>query len=290
MRETTSQTESTTPSSRAGWLARLRGPLGATAVVGVLTIATAGAAFSAEAPTWKEFKASAFQDDDGTYVVNGDEPAFNVGELQEFYDRMTNEQHGHTDPLSLVVNRVNGKDDKWSATAALNITYCINTASFGTQASTVATAITNAAAAWQAAAKVKFVYKSAQNGNCTKTNSNVVFDVRQVTTSAYLARAFFPSSARTNRELLVSSYAFQTGNSWSLTGILRHELGHTLGFRHEHTRPEAGTCFEDSNWRALTSYDSASVMHYPECNGTNTGDLVLTDKDKYGAKALYGAP
>ncbi len=68
---------------------------------------------------------------------------------------------------------------------------------------------------------------------------------------------------------------------------MRHELGHTIGLRHEHTRPESGTCFEDNNWRALTSYDAASVMHYPQCNGSNNGDLNLTAADKAGVAALY---
>lgn len=67
-----------------------------------------------------------------------------------------------------------------------------------------------------------------------------------------------------------------------------HELGHTLGFRHEHTRPEAGTCFEDNNWRPLTPYDSASIMHYPQCNGTSD-DLSFTASDAAGVRALYGS-
>src|SRR6185369_1127043 len=62
------------------------------------------------------------------------------------------------------------------------------------------------------------------------------------------------------------------------------------GFRHEHTRPESGTCFEDNNWRALSTYDSASVMHYPQCNGTGDWSLTLTSKDISSAAALYGAP
>ena len=76
----------------------------------------------------------------------------------------------------------------------------------------------------------------------------------------------------------------------SLTGVLRHELGHTLGFRHEQTRPEAGACFEDNSWRALTPYDSASVMHYPQCNGTGDWSLSLTARDIAGARLVYGAP
>ena len=86
---------------------------------------------------------------------------------------------------------------------------------------------------------------------------------------------------------MYSFTSFGNISPWTLTGVLRHELGHTLGFRHEHTRPESGTCFEDNNWRALTAYDSSSVMHYPQCNGTQNGDLVLTNLDKTGAHALY---
>ena len=66
------------------------------------------------------------------------------------------------------------------------------------------------------------------------------------------------------------------------------ELGHTLGFRHEHTRPEAGTCFEDNNWRPLTPYDSASIMHYPQCNGSSS-DLEFQASDAAGLRALYGS-
>ena len=84
---------------------------------------------------------------------------------------------------------------------------------------------------------------------------------------------------RRNREVLIDCTSFGNINPYTLRGILRHELGHVLGFRHEHTRPEAGTCFEDNSWRPLTPYDSSSVMHYPQCNGSNPGDLTLTDLD-----------
>jgi hypothetical protein len=131
------------------------------------------------------------------------------------------------------------------------------------------------------------VHVSSLDGNCNKRTSGVVFNIRQVTTNQYLARAFFPSTSRTGREILVAKASFGNIKPWSVAGIMRHELGHTIGFRHEHTRPESGVCYEDSQWRALTAYDAGSVMHYPQCNGSNNGDLNLTNSDKTGAAALY---
>ena len=75
----------------------------------------------------KEFVESAYRDDDGTYIVNGDEPAFNAGDLHEFYKSLVGHHSRHVDSDSLVVNRVKGVDDKWSATVALNLTYCVST-------------------------------------------------------------------------------------------------------------------------------------------------------------------
>ncbi|WP_375766910.1 M12 family metallo-peptidase [Archangium gephyra] len=104
----------------------------------------------------------------------------------------------------------------------------------------------------------------------------------------YLARAFFPNSSRSGCNVLIDSSGFTMTGAVTLTGVLRHELGHTLGFRHEHTRSTSSGCYEDSQWRALTStYDRYSVMHYPQCNGLNTGDLILTSLDKSGARSLY---
>jgi hypothetical protein len=86
---------------------------------------------------------------------------------------------------------------------------------------------------------------------------------------------------------MISYTALRDIPPFTLSGVLRHELGHVLGFRHEHTRPEAGTCFEDDSWIPLTPYESDSVMHYPQCNGTNFGDLVITAGDAAGARAAY---
>ena len=255
----------------------------------------ADAQTTASPVTWDEFVALAHTDPEtGVYVVDGDEPVYTLEELRAYYDRWVappvfdaNDIGTISQPL--IVNRVNGADDRWSAAAALNVTFCVSAASFGSRYNAVITAMDTASSAWEAAAHVNFVHSTAQDGACTRTNANVVFDVRQVAGQPFLARSFFPSSTRRNRELLIDSSSFGVITPYTLAGIVRHELGHTLGFRHEHTRPEAGgVCFEDNSWRALTTYDSASVMHYPQCNGTNRGDLVLTTRDRQGAAALYG--
>lgn len=41
----------------------------------------------------------------------------------------------------------------------------------------------------------------------------------------------------------------------------------------------------DVKWSSTTARNP--VMHYPQCNGLNTGDLVLTSSDKTGTRALY---
>jgi serine protease len=237
-----------------------------------------------DAPTFEEFEAATYREaDTGLYIVGGD-MAYDAKELRELYDDL------YASGDALILHKPGGVDAKWSDTQKLNLTYCVSNA-FGSNKQRVVNAMAAATGAWMAGANVKFTYVPAQDGSCTASNNSVVFDVGQRTGQPYLARAFFPGDPRSQRNVLIDTSSFQDNGVITLVGILTHELGHTLGFRHEHTRPEAGGCYEDSEWRALTSYDSGSVMHYPHCPGsTNSGDLVVTAKDRQGAAALYGAP
>lgn len=185
----------------------------------------------------------------------------------------------------LTVALVDGHDDVWSSTARRQLTYCVDHDSFGPWASTVEAAMKDATADWERTANVQFV--PVARSACSRSTTAVVFDVRRVEGRPYLARSFFPSSPRSQRELLVDGTALPAPSPLTLTGVLRHELGHILGLRHEHTRQANNPCFEDDNWRAVTSYDVRSVMHYPQCAGVMGRDLTLTTRDREGIALLY---
>lgn len=259
-----------------------------------------------EAPvslTWDEFQAMAEQDPiNGNYYYDGDQPAQDLDGLREAYDEyLTDFDAGQAitasdpgDEQALIVNLANGTSDRWAD--GTTVTYCFHKRSFGSRYNQVVADVAAALSAWEATgARVHYTHVASEDGNgCNNRNSRVTFNVRQTNSQQYYAAAFFPSYGRTNRELLVSAMAYGNISPWTLRGILRHELGHSLGFRHEHIRPEntsrQATCStENTNWAALTPYDSASVMHYPHngCAGTNTGDLDITALDAEGARSLY---
>lgn len=266
-------------------------------VLGGLLLAACGAPETSPADTgtdtlstgvsYEEFKAATYQEPDtGLYIVDGDVPIVDEAALRQFYEE-------NVRPGALLILTRSGVDAAWSGTQALNLTYCVSTAAFGSNYDKVVEAMNRAAVAWENVAHVSFIHDSGQDSNCTASNNTVLFDVRLAPTSAtYGARAFFPGDARSSREILIHANSLASNIPMpSLAGMLTHELGHVLGFRHEHIRvAQTDTrCIESNDWRDLTPYDSGSVMHYNICNGsTNPGAQRITGWDAHGAAAKYG--
>lgn len=104
--------------------------------------------------------------------------------------------------------------------------------------------------------------------------------------NSFIAAAFFPKQEKFRNFLVIGPQFFST--SFDRTGVLRHELGHVLGYRHMHIIGIPGCATEDANWKAITDvYDKKSVMHY-YCGGGGTRDLALSEQDKIDHNKLYG--
>ena len=249
---------------------------------------------SLDAPTFDEWVGSLYQEPNGSYIVDWDVPVRDVEQLKGYYNRIYSDQ-------ALTVHQVEGKDVLWDNEQKYNLTYCVSD-SFGARHKQMVASMDAATTAWMEAGDIRFIYDSSQDANCDAKNDKVLFDVNPSNDGQFIARAFFPDSARDARNVLVDESAWDVpaDSPFTLDGVLMHELGHTLGFRHEHVHAaifdipfEAWfSCllegFIDSSYRAVTDYDSASVMHYPQCGGT--GDLTITDDDIRGVSELYGKP
>lgn len=249
---------------------------------------------STEVEGWESFRASVHQEawEGGKFIVDGDIALADEDALFQYYlDYLDQERAVEgfgVSKKSLLVDRVGGADNIQTWARRYQMTYCVST-SFGTRYDQVVTTMAAAARSWADQVGVDLLHDASQDTNCTASNNNVYFDVNPVT-DTYFARAFFPNDGRSARNVLITSSAFTTTSGGrDFEGILRHELGHTLGFRHEHIRL-ANPCTTEANTnnRALTVYDEQSVMHYPQCRTPAGGGYRQTELDYDGARSLYG--
>ena len=156
--------------------------------------------------------------------------------------------------------------------------------------------LADAAKEWETAClecKIKFV----EVDKPAPVEGDVFFIVKYIgDQGGLLAQAFFPGDAVSERYVYVAK-SYYTSSGYDKVGVLRHELGHILGYRHEQIRPETpvqcGFDKEDSSWVRIpgVSYDAESVMHYPcEMGGVlaaGSYSFALSDKDKAGHRKQY---
>jgi serralysin len=242
---------------------------------------------------WETYRASAKVVPDGL-LVEWDLLFPDEEELYAYWQ----EHYAGGPGQGLTVNRikVNGveRDDVWAYPQRLDLTYCVGSGFDSTQLTQLLPALDAAAEEWSRIAGVRH-RRVTTSGTCNENDNSVVFDVRGVTNAGWLASAFYPGNERAKRTLKVDSSAFTHNElGMDLRQILLHELGHTLGFRHEHiwlqSHPDG--CLEAvvSPFPRLLSptYDEDSVMFYYFCRTPPGGGYQLSMYDINGVVSLYG--
>jgi hypothetical protein len=189
----------------------------------------------------------------------------------------------------LYVNLKNGVPTKWAA-GQRALTYAVDRASFppGTY-DIVVKNMREAAPAWVDACQCELSITHRPELDDHPTLDQATFVVKYMPNELrYFAVAFFPGDPTDSRYLYVMAPYFTT-TDYDVVGIFRHEIGHIMGYRHSHINGVPGCeLYEetDKNWKALSPYDSKSVMHYP-CGGGGSKDFVLSDRDKEDHRKFY---
>ena len=177
------------------------------------------------------------------------------------------------------------------------VKYCIMRSSFSYKSlyDTVVKAMSNATNDWMQACNIRFQYVPNLDNSDIDLESypdQILFIVRQLNVNGeFIAQSFFPSDPQFNRMLLLDNTFFTS--SFNKTGVLRHELGHILGFRHEHIWSDDASCSgeeiieKEVGAKPVTKYDPYSVMHYPCGQNKDNRIIELTDFDKVGARKVY---
>ncbi len=192
---------------------------------------------------------------------------------------------------ALVAVADTGRVVRWAP--GVELTYCVLRRSFPSQEhyGTVVANMARATQDWMDTCGVTFRHVPELDDSASTRPEGVVFPVRGIDANgAFIASAFFPTDAGTRRRVLIDPSYFTA--PFDGVGVLRHELGHTLGFRHEHIRSGApAICPDESTVGTveLSDYDPQSVMHY-FCGGVGSRTLEISGVDRAGSQLVYGPP
>jgi len=166
--------------------------------------------------------------------------------------------------------------ERWSPDYAKNLTYFIDEESFqssSVNASDIRIFLQDATRDWSSVCGVWFTE--------VKRKKGALFVVRYNSASrpGLMATAFFPHSPPSERLLCIYPDFYTMG--FTPAGILRHELGHILGFQHEDIRL---TSLVDPY---TTEYDTQSVMLSAPFG---IKERTISELDADGAAWYYGGP
>jgi hypothetical protein len=198
-----------------------------------------------------------------------------------------------TTVAELVAVAAGGKLVRWKDGKVLS--YCIlrNTFADEREYRIVRQSMEDATGAWERTCGVKFQHRASLDSSPTTRVDGVTFTVRKLDAGGrFIAAAFFPNDPPERRRIVIDPSFYADDLGFDRVGVLRHELGHVLGFRHEHIRSEAPAACPDEDLGEdlpLGAYDPKSVMHY-FCGAVGSRELQISEVDVAGAQRLYGLP
>lgn len=227
------------------------------------------------------------RDDDGSYLIEGDIGVSEV-EYAEYILRYAKGDQLITDDLEIDVNLHNGALDYFAASEDRILPFAVVRSSFSTvgQYQEVVTLFNLAASDWEKACPecgIDFVHVKDKDDQAAPQGLNFIVRMRDGG-GFYAARAPFPHKTGSDRVVRIDPTFFTHERPHD--GILRHEIGHILGFRHAHANGVPGCKVEKDQMVALTEYDKRSIMHY-FCGGGGNDEMTLTELDIVGFRKLY---
>ncbi|MCP9752091.1 hypothetical protein [Ferruginibacter sp. HRS2-29] len=145
---------------------------------------------------------------------------------------------------------------------------------------------------WEGLCNTRFLYMPEADEGPILPAGAIDFVVTYVpASSGFIATAFFPNDPAIKRQLVI--YPNYWNTSYDKTGVFRHEIGHILGFYHEHSSGSTDVPMdcrykypEASRGIPISYYDKLSVMHY-FCGDAGTREMKFSRSDTFGSLTVY---